>query len=279
LSSIARTPIQRRLRQQRIYLSYSYDNSVYAEQLGQDLQADGFNVWLASRDIYGGDSWIEVMYDALWSSTHLFICLSPSILGSVWIPREVLIAEEILGIPIIVMVVPNAMAGTQSYIQSYLSQELKQHPELDILNDKYWFFPEPDYPAQLSGVIEELNAAYDQHTRTKIFISYRRADTQLMTERLYDNLKGIFKEQDIFLDTEAIPIGQPFQKYIDRTLTETAVLLVMIGSDWATIRKDGEQHPRLENLDDAVRIEVSTALKDRHIKVIPVLVDGAPMPA
>jgi hypothetical protein len=54
------------------------------------------------------------------------------------------------------------------------------------------------------------------------------------------------------------------------------VLLVLIGKRWAGSDETGAS--RLQNARDWVRIEVQTALR-RGIKVIPVLLDGATMPA
>jgi hypothetical protein len=52
-------------------------------------------------------------------------------------------------------------------------------------------------------------------------------------------------------------------------------MFVLIHRGWADVKEtDGR---RLHEEDDFVRMEVSTALK-RNIRVVPVLLDGAPMP-
>ena len=54
------------------------------------------------------------------------------------------------------------------------------------------------------------------------------------------------------------------------------MLVALIGRQWATLA-DEEGRRRLDNPDDWVRFEVSTAL-ERGVRVIPVLVDGARPP-
>ena len=55
-----------------------------------------------------------------------------------------------------------------------------------------------------------------------------------------------------------------------------AVLLVVIGGWWLTATgEDGRR--RLDDPGDFVRLEIEAALA-RHVRVIPVLVDGARMP-
>ena len=59
-------------------------------------------------------------------------------------------------------------------------------------------------------------------------------------------------------------------------MAECDVLIAFIGKNWAGVDKDGK--PRVDNPNDFVRLEISTAL-ERNIPVIPVLVDGMTMPS
>ena len=54
------------------------------------------------------------------------------------------------------------------------------------------------------------------------------------------------------------------------------MLIAVIGNHWL-ISSGAKGGRRLSNPDDFVRLEIATALK-RNVRVIPVLVDGAPMP-
>lgn len=107
-----------------------------------------------------------------------------------------------------------------------------------------------------------------------IFISYRRADSDGWTGRLRDTLRARFGKR-VFHDVDNIPDGEIFSEVIDRALQECAVALIIIGPSWANARD--EHGRRLDQEDDWVRTEAEMVL-NRKIRVIPVLVGGAPLP-
>lgn len=111
----------------------------------------------------------------------------------------------------------------------------------------------------------------------RIFLSYRRADSQAIADRIYSYLVVQFGADSVFKDVDDIQLAQDFRAAIERALITSEVAIVIIGPRWATI-PDSSGNPRLNNPADFVRLEVEMAL--RHVKiVIPVLVDGASMPA
>lgn len=110
----------------------------------------------------------------------------------------------------------------------------------------------------------------------KIFISYRREDEQSFAVRLYERLVDGFGKERLFFDVDSIPPGFDFVRYIEDQIRLSEIVLVVIGRDWLDA-KDAHGRRRLDNPEDFVRIEIEAALKqDKH--VIPVLVQGAPMP-
>ena len=111
---------------------------------------------------------------------------------------------------------------------------------------------------------------------SQIFISYRRDDCAGHAGRLYDRLQAHFGAQAIFRDIDTIEPGMDFVEVIEDAVGSCKALLVLIGKQWSHI-KDAEGRRRLELEDDFVRLEVATAL-NRNIRVIPVLLQGAPMP-
>jgi len=111
----------------------------------------------------------------------------------------------------------------------------------------------------------------------RIFVSYRRGGVKARTFRLADELKRRFGEENIFVDIESIGPGVRFADAIKDAIRESSVVLIMIGSQWAKMTND-DGIRRLEVESDHLRIEVETALKS-GAAVIPVLVDGATMPA
>jgi hypothetical protein len=78
------------------------------------------------------------------------------------------------------------------------------------------------------------------------------------------------------MDIDNIPPGVDFVDAINQAVGACDVQLVVIGKQWASIGgPDGER--RLNDPADFVRLEVAAAL-GRDVLVIPVLVQGAPMP-
>src|SRR5271166_4986835 len=110
----------------------------------------------------------------------------------------------------------------------------------------------------------------------QIFISYRREESHWSARSLHDRLSMSFDWNQIFMDIDAIALGEDFVKAIETTVAKCDVLIAVIGNNWLT-SKDEQGGRRLENPEDFVRMEIGTALK-REIRVIPVLVDGALMP-
>ncbi|MEL6408732.1 MAG: toll/interleukin-1 receptor domain-containing protein, partial [Chloroflexota bacterium] len=108
---------------------------------------------------------------------------------------------------------------------------------------------------------------------TKIFISYRRADSQYVTDIVYDKMAGHFGKANVFLDVGSIPFGVDFRQYLNEQVAAHDVVLVVIGQDWARIMKE-----RAGQQNDFVRIEIESALQQGKL-VIPVLVKNASMPS
>jgi hypothetical protein len=110
-----------------------------------------------------------------------------------------------------------------------------------------------------------------------IFISYRRDDSSGSTGRIADRLVERFGDAAVFRDVSDIAPGENFVDAVGRSIGASAVVLVIIGRHWLNIRNsDGLR--RLDNPADLVRREVEMALGGKGV-VIPLLVDGARMPA
>jgi len=110
----------------------------------------------------------------------------------------------------------------------------------------------------------------------RIALSYRRSDSAGIAGRIFDRLSGHFGADSVFMDIDNIPYGIDFREHIRNVLTEADVVIVVIGRNWRGPRSDGGF--RIADESDPVRIEVETSLK-RGIPVVPVLVEGAAMPA
>jgi hypothetical protein len=112
--------------------------------------------------------------------------------------------------------------------------------------------------------------------RGRIFINYRRDDSRADSGRLYDRLASRFPGK-VFRDVASLEPGVEWHDAIARVLSQTDACIVVIGKEWATIA-DANGRRRLDDPRDTVRQEVVTAL-ERKMRVFPVLVGGAKMPA
>ena len=111
----------------------------------------------------------------------------------------------------------------------------------------------------------------------RIFISYRRGETAYPAGWLYDRLADRYGGEQVFKDVDSIELGDDFVEVITRAVGSCDVLLALIGEDWLTIT-DADGRRRLDDPHDFVRLEIEAALA-RDVRVIPILVDGARMPA
>jgi len=109
----------------------------------------------------------------------------------------------------------------------------------------------------------------------KILISYRRSDTAGIAGRIFDRLVARFGRESIFMDVDHIPFGIDFRDHIRETLLAGDMLLAIVGPRWLGPREGARARMHDEN--DPVRVEIETALQ-HGVTLIPVLVDGAPMP-
>lgn len=110
-----------------------------------------------------------------------------------------------------------------------------------------------------------------------IFISYRRDDTRQAAGRLADDLSDQLGAERIFRDIEKIELGVDFEQALNQALENCEIMLVLIGRQWLMVA-DAQGQRRLDHPNDWIRIEIVTALK-RGVRVVPVLIDGAPLPS
>jgi hypothetical protein len=110
----------------------------------------------------------------------------------------------------------------------------------------------------------------------KVFLNYRRDDSEGYVGRLYDHLTQRFPGR-IFRDVTGLRPGEDFVNALDREGVSCQVLLAVIGRRWLA-STDGDGRRRLDDPEDILRKEIVHAL-GRNVLVVPVLVGGATMPA
>jgi glycerophosphoryl diester phosphodiesterase len=113
-------------------------------------------------------------------------------------------------------------------------------------------------------------------TPGRVFMSYRRDDTDFPASWLYERLTSHLGHDQVFKDVDSIELGDDFVEVINGAVGSCDVLLALIGDRWLTISdKDGNR--RLDNPKDFVRLEIEAALR-RRVRVIPILLGSAEMP-
>jgi formylglycine-generating enzyme required for sulfatase activity len=102
----------------------------------------------------------------------------------------------------------------------------------------------------------------------KIFVSYRRMDSEERAHRIADWLVNKYGLENVFIDVDRIGGGADFINAIEDSLAKTDVLLVIIGDKWV------DELARRATLPDVdfVRLEVRTGLEKIPL-VVPVLMN------
>jgi len=103
----------------------------------------------------------------------------------------------------------------------------------------------------------------------KIFISYRRADSQYLAQIVCDGLHERIPGSTVFFDLQSVPPGNDFESRIVREIEAAAVLIALLGPNW--------QPDRLHRDDDYVRQEILAAERLGK-RVVPVLHSGQATP-
>ena len=110
----------------------------------------------------------------------------------------------------------------------------------------------------------------------RIFINYRRQDSEGYAGRLFDHLLHHVEREQVFIDVDDIPAGVDFVDALEQAVSACDVLLAVIGPQWATMTDENGAR-RLHQWNDFVRIEIASALRMGKF-VVPVLVGRAAMP-
>jgi hypothetical protein len=112
----------------------------------------------------------------------------------------------------------------------------------------------------------------------RIFISYRREDSNYLSGVIASRLASAFGPNSIVLDVDNIPPGDDFRDQIKHELSACDLLIAVIGKHWLTVR-DENGALRLNDPSDWVRLELETALgRESKMPVIPVLLDNVAPP-
>jgi len=70
-------------------MSYARQDSAFASQLANELEAAGHHVWQDVDDLRGGQDWLTAIDQALKQCDRMVLVLSPAALASNWVQNEV----------------------------------------------------------------------------------------------------------------------------------------------------------------------------------------------
>jgi formylglycine-generating enzyme len=85
-------PAERNPRQ--IFLSHAHQDAQVAQKLAHDLEAHGYDIWLAPDSIRPGEKWVEAINRGLEESGLFVLLLSPEAVASRWVNMETNAAIE-----------------------------------------------------------------------------------------------------------------------------------------------------------------------------------------
>lgn len=108
----------------------------------------------------------------------------------------------------------------------------------------------------------------------RVFISYRRSDTDISAHSLKTVLQASVPGISVFLDTDDMPLAVRWRAHLLQQIDASAVALVLIGPDW----RGPDGHNRFADSDDPVRVEVRTALSAMPDCVLPIVFEKAQWP-
>jgi len=175
-------------------------------------------------------------------------------------------------------------SGYDSYV--YLDDNPLKNPPPSVLEKgiealRSWFTAQRELPQRASAETAESysvgNSSSPQPRRAKIFLCYRREDTQGFARSIYDRLAEKYGQEQVFRDIDSTPLGVKFSTWIQSRVDQCDVMIVLIGNSWSSAKDQAGQR-RLDLPKDWVRQEIEAALT-QEIPIIPVRVQGALMPS
>ena len=128
-------------------------------------------------------------------------------------------------------------------------------------------------PGSGSGTVDGARQITDG---PRVFLSYRRRDSSLHAELVFEALVSRVPDISVFRDTDTLRPGMVFSEMIKDTISACDILVAIIGKKWLGIAPQGGTR-RIDQQDDWVRLEIAEALRQKKL-VIPCLTHGMRMP-
>jgi hypothetical protein len=130
-------------------------------------------------------------------------------------------------------------------------------------------------PPGLGQLLQLIPSSVADFSPSAVFISYRRGDGAGYAMVLNERLVAHFGAARVFRDIDDLGPGTNFVARIESAIGSCAVVIALMGTNWAGALPDGRR--RLDDPNDFLRLEVVSAIQ-LGVRIIPVLVQGANMP-
>ena len=159
--------------------------------------------------------------------------------------------------------------------QQYAKQKARTKQETAEQTER-----EPDTAAASAAEAQaegEIRARVTPLRQPKIFLCYRRDDTQGFARGIYQSLANKYGHKQVFRDIDDTPAGVRYSTWIESMVRQCSVMIVLIGTGWLSASNNAGQR-RLDLSNDWVRQEIEAALT-HDTPIIPVRIQGAPMPS
>ncbi|WP_089729350.1 toll/interleukin-1 receptor domain-containing protein [Candidatus Thiosymbion oneisti] len=72
-----------------VFISYSHEDSEWANTLAERLRSAGFGVWDPETELYPGDNFALKIAEALENADAMVALVSPDAMASEWVRREI----------------------------------------------------------------------------------------------------------------------------------------------------------------------------------------------
>jgi TIR domain len=289
------------------FISYNEADSTWAEWIAWQLEEAGYTTILQAWDFRPSENLLIKMNEAIRASERTIAVLSPdylkaSLSSPEWASAFAADPRGEKGILLPVCVDECDLRGLfEGVIHVDLvgkdEVEAKQQLLAGVQSGRSKAPTKPDFPRTNERVITEHPSfpgtkarkllpkpvrALNRHlvgieTLVPFFISYRRSDSEDITDRIYEHLSNYFGADCLFKDVDSIPPGVNFNDFITTSIKSADAMVVVIGRRWIEAT-DSKGNRRLEDPGDLVRVELETAL-NHGVPIIPVLVGGGEMPS
>jgi hypothetical protein len=266
-----------------VFLCHNGEDKPAVREIAQKLKKEGIKPWLDEEQIRPGTSWQTTLGEQIESINSAAVFVGDAGLGP-WQNQETqaLLNQFVKrGCPVIPVILASVKTTPD------LPWPLVNLHRVDFRTDSQ---PLMQLIWGISGKMPTLSTDHDavpapgatppspsSIAGARIFICYRRDDSSGHAGRLFDALAKRFAEDHIFMDVAGIEPGADFVDEIEKSVSSCNVLLAVIGRNWLT-RRGSKRKRRLDDPNDYVRLEILAGLK-RDIRIIPILVQGAEMPA